>query len=364
MMKLVPRAGLASFDRGSLTRILERIPTIRVAVLGDFFLDKYLEVEPALAEISLETGKVAHQVVATRHSPGAAGTVVCNLAALGARSIRTIGFTGDDGEGYELRADLAALGCDTRGLHLARGRRTPTYLKPRDRGALGLEGEHSRYDLKNRLPTERAMEQRILASLDEALPEIDALIVMDQVEEPGLGVLTAAVVEALPARLAAFPRLVAFADSRRRIHDFRGLVLKMNQFELAGIPDPKTGSSLDEAVIAAALPRVARRTGAAVFATAAERGVWAVSEEGAAEAECCPIHVPALRIAGPTDPTGAGDSFSAGSVLALAAGASLEEAALVGNLVASVTVRQLATTGTATPEELYPALDLWLEANA
>lgn len=351
--------GLRGFGREALARILGAFPSIRVGVLGDFFLDKYLEVDPSLAEKSLETGKVAHQVVATRHSPGAAGTVVCNLAALGAGTIRAIGFSGDDGEGYELRADLAALGCDARALHLDRGRCTPTYMKPRDLDAPGLEGEHSRYDLTNRLPTGRDLEQRILASIDEALPEIDALIVIDQVEEPDLGTLTRTIVEALPARLAPYHRLVAWADSRRHIMDFRGLILKMNQFELVGIRDPEAGSSLSEALIAAALPRVAARAGAAVFATAAERGVWTLGTEGDR-----PIRVPAVRVTGPVDPTGAGDSFTAGAVLALAAGARLEEAALVGNLVASITVRQLATTGTARPEELYSALDIWLETKS
>jgi len=362
--------GLAHFDRDRLAAILDSFASIRVAVMGDFFLDKYLDVDPGLAEISIETGKTAHQVVATRHSPGAAGTVVCNLAALGTRAIRTIGFTGDDGEGYELRMDLGALGCDTRGLLLDRLRRTPTYMKPRDRDRSGLEGEHSRYDLKNSLPTGSDLEARILAALEAALPDIDALIVLDQVEEPGLGVMTPAVVQALSARIAAYPRLIAYADSRRRIMDFRGLILKMNQFELAGIRDPQNGTFLGEEVITAALPGVSRLAGAAVFATAGERGVWAIAGSGvaatgvAATGESRPVHVPALRVSGPVDPTGAGDSFTAGSVLALAAGASLEEAALIGNLVASVTVRQLATTGTATPDELFAALDLWLEATS
>ena len=62
--------------------------------------------------------------------------------------------------------------------------------------------------------------------------------------------------------------------------------------------------------------------------------------------------VPGVRVPGPVDPTGAGDSATAGCVLALAAGAGPAEAALVGNLVASITVQQLATTGTARPSEL------------
>ena len=52
-------------------------------------------------------------------------------------------------------------------------------------------------------------------------------------------------------------------------------------------------------------------------------------------------------------------SLAAGAVLALASGAALPEAALVGNLVASITVEQLATTGTASPHELLPRLEMW-----
>ena len=66
-----------------LAELIDRFPEQRIAVVGDFFLDKYLDVDPALAELSLETGKTAHQVVAVRPSPGAAGTVVSNLSALG-----------------------------------------------------------------------------------------------------------------------------------------------------------------------------------------------------------------------------------------------------------------------------------------
>ena len=73
-----------------------------------------------------------------------------------------------------------------------------------------------------------------------------------------------------------------------------------------------------------------------------------------------PTLVPGVRLEGPTDPTGAGDSATAGAVLALAAGATLPEAALVGSLVASITVEQLAVTGTASPEQLPPRLEMWL----
>jgi sugar/nucleoside kinase (ribokinase family) len=74
-----------------------------------------------------------------------------------------------------------------------------------------------------------------------------------------------------------------------------------------------------------------------------------------------PTLIRGVRVEGPTDPTGAGDSVTAAAVLALSAGASLPEAALLGNLVASITVQQLATTGVARPEQLPPRLQMWLD---
>ncbi|MEI7902469.1 MAG: PfkB family carbohydrate kinase [bacterium] len=348
-------ASLRAFDTERLEALTARFRAVRVAVLGDFFLDKYLDVEPSLAEPSLETGRTAHQVVAIRHAPGAAGTVVNNLASLGAGRIMALGFTGNDGEGWELRQDLAALGCDLTHLHVEPTRVTPTYLKPCDRTCSGLEGEHDRYDIKNDQPTPARIEQALLASLDAVLPCVDALIVMDQVREADRGALTAPLIAALAERAPHFPQTIFWADSRGRIQRYRNVMVKVNQFELIGEENPAPGAFVPDATINTETETFAERLGAPVFATAGERGVRVSGPE--------PVTVPSVRVSGPVDPTGAGDSFTAGAVLALAAGASRPEAALVGNLVASVTVRQLGTTGTSTPCDLFPALALWREQN-
>jgi bifunctional ADP-heptose synthase (sugar kinase/adenylyltransferase) len=373
-------AALTAFDETRLTALTARFHRVRVAVLGDFFLDKYLDTEPALAETSLETGRTAHQVVAVRHAPGAAGTVVGNLAALGAGEITALGFTGDDGEGWELRRDLAARGCDTAHLHTAADRVTPTYLKPRDRSVPGLGGEHDRYDTKNRQPVPERIVQALLASLEAVAPRVDAVVVMDQVTEEGAGAVAAPLIDALAALAPRFPATVFWADSRGRIRRYRRVTVKVNQFELleaTGGADgpaptrlkPELQAESAQSVCCTGFSRVApcaggangpvrdaaealaAHAGAPVFATLGERGVYVSGPD--------PVTVPAVAVEGPVDPTGAGDSFTAGAVLALAAGASRPEAALLGNLAASVTVRQLATTGTVSPADLIPALNLW-----
>jgi bifunctional ADP-heptose synthase (sugar kinase/adenylyltransferase) len=354
-----------SADR--LGQLLSQFSRLRVAVIGDFFLDKYLDVEPSLAELSVETGKVAHQVVAIRHSPGAAGTVVSNLSALGAGTLHAVGLIGDDGEAFDLCRDLAGLRAATTHLHKSPERMTCTYLKPRDRTDPTLAGEHSRYDTKNRGPASAELQRRLMDSLDALLPELDAVIVMDQVEDRDHGAITGSIRDFLAASARRYPDVVFWADSRRRIREFRGLAIKPNQFEAVGHENPLPGDEVTLEAIVAAIPGLraaaadgagsartgSARGGPAVFVTRGPDGMVAGGGDGQIAV------VPGVRLDGPIDPTGAGDSATAGAVLGLAAGASVAEAALLGNLVASITVQQLATTGVARPDQLPPRLALW-----
>ena len=338
-----------------LAELTDRFRSRRVAVLGDFFLDQYLDVDPALEERSLETGKRAHQVASVRSSPGAAGTVVNNLASLGCGRVHALGIIGNDGQGFELRQCLDRIGCTTRGLRRRKAHMTPTYLKPRDLSRKGLSGEHERYDLRNRAPTSPDLLQKMLADLEGLLDRVDAVIIEDQVEEPDLGVVTEGVRDGLADLAQRHPRVVFWADSRAQIHRFRRMILKPNQFEAIRRTGPGPGEKVTVESVRRILPRFRARAGAPICVTLGEAGALVSDPEI--------TRVPAVQVEGPLDVTGAGDSFTAGAVSALCSGASLPEAALVGNLAASVTIRQLSVTGTATRRQLALRLALWKEQN-
>src|SRR5436190_18393139 len=94
----------------AVERIVRLIPSLTIGVVGDLYLDRYLDLDGTLTEPSLETGLDAYQVVRVRPSPGAAGTVINNLVALGAGTVRPVAVIGRDGEGFELLQALQALG--------------------------------------------------------------------------------------------------------------------------------------------------------------------------------------------------------------------------------------------------------------
>jgi rfaE bifunctional protein kinase chain/domain len=331
-----------------LHKILSHLPELTIGVVGDLFLDRYLEIDAALTEPSLETGLDAYQVVRVRAIPGAAGTVINNLAALRIKEIHVVSMVGDDGEGHELLQALAAL--ETVNLArvvMANDRRTPTYTKPLLVAPGQPSRELNRLDIKNhkRLPAE--VENRILRGLDQAWPLADAIIVLDQVSEPNCGVVTDRVRVRLAELADRNPERFVLADSRERIGLFRSMASKPNQRECLG------AIGCDSVELAAC--SLARQTGRTVFCTQGESGILLAQPTGKLD------RVPAYPVAGPIDIVGAGDSTSAAIASAVAAGASFAQAAAFGCLVASVTIKQIGTTGTAAPDQV---LERWKEIQA
>src|SRR5262249_2936680 len=100
--------------------------------------------------------------------------------------------------------------------------------------------------------------------------------------------------------------------------------------------------------VQAAVVELARRAGRPVFCTCGEEGILLADP-----ALSNPLTVvPAYPVTGQIDGVGAGDSASAGIAGAIAAGAGPVGAAAFGNLIASITIQQIGTTGTATPAQV------------
>jgi rfaE bifunctional protein kinase chain/domain len=325
--------------------ILDRLPRLTIGVLGDLFLDRYLDLDAALTELSIETGLDAYQVVNVRSYPGAAGTIVNNLAALGVGRVVPIAVIGDDGEGYELRQALDRMPTiDPTAVLTASGRRTPTYTKPMLWTAGRPARELNRLDIKNRAPTPADVQERLLDHFYPRWYELDALIVLDQVSEEDCGVVTARVRDELASLIHTQPDRFILADSRERIGSFRGVAIKPNLAECLralGVSDAAGPVEWNHH-----LQRLSGRLGRPVFCTRGEHGSL-LAEPGA---DVRPVA--GFPVAGPIDPVGAGDSTSAGIACAVAAGASFAEAAAFGNLVASITVQQLGVSGIARPDQV------------
>ncbi len=315
--------------------ILAAFPHLSALVVGDICLDSWCTYDPATAEPSRETGIPRIGVVRTEVTAGAGGTVANNLAALGCGRVAVLGAIGDDGFGLELSRALGALRISSDLCVRLRGIQTFTYTKVINQ-VTGIE-DQPRLDFINATPLDPQAERRILDNLQGAVDAFDIVLVADQAETAHGGVITPAVRELLADLAPVYPEKIFFADSRARIQHFRNLIAKPNRQEAVAACRELFGQ--------ADFPALRRHVQAALLlVTHGPEGVLLVEETGE-------TWVPTRPVANPVDICGAGDSFSAGAALALAAGAAPPEAARFGNLVASVTIMKKGT-GTASPEEV------------
>lgn len=324
---------------------------LRIAIAGDFCLDRYLEIDPARAETSIETGLPVHNVVRVRAQPGGAGTILNNLVALGVGRMFPVSFCGDDGEGYELRRELAKRpGVELEHFITSAERRTFTYCKPLvvepGRGPVEL----NRLDSKNWSPTPESLVERLAHGLRAIAAEIDALIVLEQVDRAGTGVISPGVLDVIAQIARERPDLPILADSRRGLAGWPGLSFKMNAAELAALLGGEAANSPDLETVKRTALDLARRNGRPVFVTLAERGIVGASVGGVAE------HVPALPVRGPIDIVGAGDAVTANLAAALSSGATLRESIGLAAIASSVVIHQLGTTGAASVPDLRALL--------
>ena len=323
-------------DSGRLQDLLNHFPGVTVLIVGDFFLDKYLDIDPRLSEPSLETGLEAYQVTSVRRYPGAAGTVANILRTLDVNVI-VLGVVGEDGEGDDLRRGLDLIGIECDGLIRAPGRFTPTYLKPMLWQGNTPARELNRFDTKNRTPLPVEIETEVITRLHDLFGRPVSIAIVDQVSERNCGVITDRVRLALSELARANTATIVLADSRERIGEFRDVMIKPNTREATratGLTD-----------LASAGRELRGRTHRPVIITHGDRGMYLFELEDEQ-------HIPAIPVAGPIDVVGAGDSAMAGLVATLCAGGTLAESALVGNLAASLTIQQLGVTGTASRTQI------------
>ena len=312
--------------------ILAAFPSRSALVVGDICLDRWCTYDPATADASRETGIPRIGVVATEISPGAGGTIACNLAELGVGRVSVLGAIGDDGHGYELRLALESRRISTELLISSDELATFTYTKLIN-ATSGLE-DQPRVDFINMRPLQETVERQIVARLRDNAGNFDVIFVSDQAETEHGGVVTPAVRELL-TEIA--PGKVILADSRRRAAEFRNVILKPNAQE-AVCASASLFGCLD-------YQRLRKHVAAPLlFVTQGPRGVIVV-EDGRETV------IPTPVIEKPVDICGAGDSFAAGAGMALAVTGSPVQAARFGNLVASVTIMKKGT-GIASPAEV------------
>lgn len=341
--------GTISKKRGR--QLLAGIRGRRLAVVGDWMLDRY--VWGTANRISPEAAVPVVDFMKESECLGGAGNVAGNLAALGAR-VEAFGVIGKDEAGIAVRRALRELQLEGKGIVELKGR--PTTLKTR---IIARQQQMVRVDreVRTHLPpsAEAQLTTRILAALQRA----HALVISDYDK----GVVSDALAERV-LDAAARRKVPSFIKPKwSRLTTYRDATLVICNRAEAGF---LVTSSLetDQSIAGAGRALLEHFGCAAVVITRGAQGLDLFERD-----ETNSFHVAAINQETPMDligkapnssansgrqvfdVTGAGDTVLATMALACAAGATLREAAVLGNAAAGVVVAKLGTA-TLTREEL------------
>lgn len=301
-----------------LETILARIQQLRIAVMGDFALDFYFDIQKSTGEFSVETAKEVHLASKPRAYLGGAGNVAKNLAVLGAQ-VSAFGVRGNDLFGREMAHQLATLGIDATNMQEI-DIDTPTYSKP-----LQTQDELNRIDFGTRSSNFQAQTGELLQSL--AAESFDWIIFNEQFRIP---LLQAKHIEGIN-------HANALADLRSLGSYAKHLPLKVNEAEFIKINQkPATLENIRT---------WANTRNNPVLVTLGEKGMIYASKEEF-------HHQPAIPVKGPIDTVGAGDMVVAGFSAARAAGATVAEACEFASLAVHISIHQVGETGSASPEAI------------
>jgi rfaE bifunctional protein kinase chain/domain len=339
-----------------LKRLLPRLKSKRIGVLGDLMLDRYLW--GTATRLSPEAAVPVVDFVSQSECLGGAGNVAANLAALGAR-VEVFGAIGKDEAGRALAKCLRDAGIGDKGV-VADAKRVTT-VKTR---IIARHQQVVRVDHERREALRAETQEKILRALFAALKTLDALVLSDYDK----GLITDDLADRVLSAAHQLKVPVFVKPKTSRLYAYRGARAIVCNAKEAGFY--VTRSLADEKSVEQAGRALLAHFGcAAVVITRGEKGMSVFEETSPKHLEipATSFEVTYARVGQPGiergatgrqvfDVTGAGDTVLSVLALAVAAGAELPDAARLANIAAGVVVGKLGTASVSR-EELEHALD-------
>lgn len=319
-----------------LNNLIDRLQQKKILIIGDMVADIYLYGE--IERISREAPVLILQYDREKIIPGGATNVVHNAATMGGK-VWAVGLLAHEQAGDELRRILSAKGVVTDGFIAEEGRATVTKTRIIAGGQATVSQQVVRIDRSDTRPILSETEERILAYLQDVLPQMDGVVMSDY----GSGTITPRIRDYIIGECRR-RNIVSMVDSRYDIASFcRVHYVKQNEAEAS----EATGIDIkdEESLLAAGAKLLAMMEADGILISRGADGMSLFEADGRVH------HIPVTNVSEVFDVSGAGDTVVAVMILALAAGEEAALAALAANLAAGIAVRKLGTA-TVSADEL------------
>ncbi len=325
-----------------LNELIDRFSQPKILVIGDLTLDEFLVGQ--VERISREAPVLILRHEHTKQVPGGGANAVYNLAKLGAQ-IAVVGFVGDDIQGVALTNIFQSAGIDTRGIVVETNRPTVTKTRIAGHARQSVTQQIVRLDRKSDCLPDLNLQQQLADYIDREIANVDAVVCSDY----GDGVLSQIAID------AALKHHTCIVDAQTALDRYQGATLFTPNLPEA---EQAVGYSINSpTLVTQAGKDLLQLTQAKqILITRGEDGMSLFDRDGTEQ------HIPAFNRTDVFDVTGAGDTVVAALTLSLCSGATFWEAAVLGNLAASIVIRQIGTA-TTTPTELKATLANILDPN-
>jgi D-glycero-beta-D-manno-heptose-7-phosphate kinase len=342
-------AAFAAQLRSAAPRLFDLIDQFgqsRVLVAGDITLDEFLTGQ--VERLSREAPVIILRHEHTRQVPGGGANAIYNFAKLGAQ-VKAVGLIGSDPQGQVIRQIFEQAGIDTAGLLQEAERPTVTKTRISGHARQSVTQQIVRIDRKSDEMPSEILQHQLADYIVKNRTTVDAIICSDY----GDGVLSKPVIQ------AALEHSLNIVDSQKDLGRFAGASVftpNLPEAEKAvGFSVVTPAGMVDESLIQkAGQTLLCQNQARHILITRGEDGMSLFSADGTEH------HIPAFNRTDVFDVTGAGDTVVAALTLGLIVGASPWEAMVLGNLAASIVVRQFGTTPT-TQAEMKAALQTLLD---
>ena len=329
-------------NKEKLVSYITKLKQPKVLVIGDLAMDEMIYGDAE--RISREAPVLILQHSYTKLILGGASNAAHNVSTLNNNQVSVIGVMGEDYQAGQLIETFKEAGIDTRYVIKDKTRKTTTKTRISGSISTSITQQIVRLDRQTNSPISEKTEEKVLRNIEKAIPHHDAVILSDY----HIGTLTPRIINR-SIELANKYNKIIIVDAQRNLQNYKN-VTSMTP----NLPDTQKSVGFD-IIDEKTLQRAGDKL---LFDTEAKFILITCGADGmfVAQPNKKYTKIPVFNKSEVFDVTGAGDTVTAVYTLALAAGADAVYAALIGNVAASLVVRQFGCA-TTTVEELLEAVE-------
>jgi len=317
-------------ENNELISYISKFKDVRIMVVGDLMVDEYIWGN--VSRISPEAPVPVVSVTSESLRLGGAGNVVNNIFVLGGK-VSLGGVVGNDEMGRKIIQDLRRINVETKGVIVEPERITTVKTR-----IIAQHQQVVRYDREVIRAIDPASVKEILRLLEERLEKLDAVLISDY----GKGVICQTLMDGVRSLTLGAGKILAVDPKVKNIPLFQQVtIITPNHYEAAEAAG--RWIQTEEDLLAVGRILLERLQTKSVLITRGEKGMTLFQQHGEV------IHIPTMAKE-VFDVTGAGDTVISVLIMAMAAGASPKEAAVLSNYAAGIVVGEIGTATLKTAE--------------